>query len=377
MKPRHVLSIVGIAIALVAMASVFAGGFPADREGSLTYELEDGIKVTVTDDLVGTVGCKVDGSAITLKNDGEADWTVFDHSKPSSTLEYRYKEYKGDTYHTEGDLVVDHPGYGRYDVTLDKDGEEYVGTVLIDGVVERHYEWEYDDVEYSVDASFRYSDYESYQSRIVDRHASNRDRTVFVNDCNGLVKGIADQIDSQTEGMSEYDKANIILAFVQICFDYPPHVESGGATLMSGDMYLTGYKDYSMYPVETLFHSAGDCEDTSILAAALFKAAGYNSGLLMVPGHAMACVAIEGDVSPNEAIGFGFYHATVDGLEYYVCETTTSYALDVGRGSSQDFGGQKIPYYMHRSEDRLYGMFIIPMDDVTSERTSDPIAGVD
>ena len=90
---------------------------------------------------------------------------------------------------------------------------------------------------------------------------------------------------------------------------------------------------------------------------------GFHPALLTVPGHAMACVAIEDDSVPDdisaEALSAEMYHATVDGMEYYVCETTTSYDLRVGLGSSQEFGGQKIPYYMHKAEDNLYGMFLI------------------
>ena len=364
------------AIALLASEINDRGTEDTDDSGpvSRTIQTEDGI-VTVTGDIAeDDISAEFKDGHFTLRSKASGDWKVFDNDAPSSTSKTLYRAYKGDVYKDTDTVEIDHPGYGSFKVTMKADGKQYSGTIVIDGTVDRTYEWKCGITEYGIDLSFQYSDYDQFRNKDIDRYASNRDRSVFVDGCNGLMDSVISRISAQTEGFSEYDRANVILAFVQECFDYPPNTMSGSIALMSGDMYLTGHSDYSMFPIETIFREAGDCEDTSILAAALFKAAGLHTALLMVPGHAMACVAIEDGSSSNDISAvvwssMEIYHATVDGREYYVCETTTSYDLKVGFGSDQDFGGQKIPYYMHKSEDSLYGMFIIPMDDATSERT--------
>ena len=381
MNPRLTVVVMAIlgAVAIAAIA-VYAsdindrGTEDTEESGpvSRTIQTEDGI-VTVTGDLAkDDISAEFHGGHFILKSDVSGDWRVFDRDAPSSLSMTLYKAYKGDLFKGTDNVEIIHPGYGSFDVKLKTGDMDYSGTVVSDGTVGRSYVWECDGAEYSMDLSFQYSDYDKYRNKDVDRYASNRDRSIFVDGCDGLMDIIASKISSQTEGLTDFETANVVLGFVQECFDYPPNTMSGSISLMTGDKYLTGHTDYSMYPIETIFREAGDCEDTSILAAALFKAAGFHTALLMVPGHAMACVAIEGDTGLDsgsaDVMFMDVYHATVDGMEYYVCETTTSTHVSVGLGSDEDFNGEKIPYYMHRSDDSLYGMFIIPMDDVTSER---------
>lgn len=358
MNSKLPILVAAIAIAAVAGASTIM--LMQDHEiGSQTYSVGD-MQVTVTGDLMEGEGivCEVKENRISFTSAEKGEWTVFDRDKPSSTDKAMYKKYKGDRY--SGDSVsLDHPGYGSFDVKVDTGNGTLEGSVTVDGTVKRHYEWQCRGEEFSIDVSFKYCDYLAYQSKDVNRYASNRDRSVFVDNCNGLTDTISERISFLTEGLSEYMRANVILAFVQECFEYPPNTMSGSVALMSGDMYLTGHSDYTMYPIETLFYNAGDCEDTSILAASLFRSAGLQSALLMVPGHAMVCVAID---EMEETIPYGsfeLYHSNVRGHEYYVCETTTNVAVDIGLGSSQDFGDEGIPYHMHPSEDRIHGMFIL------------------
>ena len=361
-----ILGAVAIAAIAVYASDISDRGTEDTEESgpvSRTIQTEDGI-VTVTGDLAkDDISAEFHGGHFILKSDVSGDWRVFDNDAPSSTSKTLYRAYKGDVFKDTDTVEISHPGYGSFDVTFDSGDVKYRGSVVIDGTVERDYYWSVNGDPYEMQLSFQYSDYDHYRNKDVDRYASNRDRTVFVDGCDGLMDSVISKITGQTEGLSEYERANVILAFVQECFEYPPNTMSGSIALMSGDMYLTGHSDYSMYPIETIFREAGDCEDTSILAAALFKAAGFHSALLTVPGHAMACVAIEdGSASKNISkvvLSMEIYHAAVDGREYYVCETTTSYDVSVGFGSTQDFGGHQIPYYMHKAGDSLYGMFLI------------------
>ena len=80
------------------------------------------------------------------------------------------------------------------------------------------------------------------------------------------------------------------------------------------DSVTTPYDEYPRYPVETLVEGGGDCEDTSILLAAIVDRLGYGIVLIMLPEH--VAVGIEGaaDVA-------GTYYQ-YGGRDYYYLETT-------------------------------------------------------
>ncbi|MFQ5887689.1 MAG: hypothetical protein ACE5HY_03230 [Candidatus Hydrothermarchaeales archaeon] len=80
--------------------------------------------------------------------------------------------------------------------------------------------------------------------------------------------------------------------------------------------------EYPKYPLETLVEGGGDCEDTSILYAALMKALGYDVALLDFKDHVMVGVAFR-DPVPASLIGKkSFDH---NGRRYYTAETTEKY----------------------------------------------------
>jgi len=70
------------------------------------------------------------------------------------------------------------------------------------------------------------------------------------------------------------------------------------------------------YPIETLGDREGDCEDKSILLAALLRRSGYSCALLDLPGHIAVGVRIPDDVPGS--------YLEVDGRHYYYCETTAT-----------------------------------------------------
>lgn len=70
------------------------------------------------------------------------------------------------------------------------------------------------------------------------------------------------------EGFDDCYKAELALAFVQ-SFAY------------IGDNVTVAVDEYPRYPVETLFDREGDCEDTSILLAALLNEMGYDVAILL------------------------------------------------------------------------------------------------
>lgn len=78
------------------------------------------------------------------------------------------------------------------------------------------------------------------------------------------------------------------------------------------DNVTTGYDDWPKYPIETLIEG-GDCEDTSILMAALLDQMGYDVIILKCPGHVAVGVWCEGC--------YGTYFR-FRGRRYFYLETT-------------------------------------------------------
>lgn len=98
------------------------------------------------------------------------------------------------------------------------------------------------------------------------------------------------------------------------------------------DSKTHGTEEYWNYPVETLYHMGGDCEDTSILTAALLTAAGFDSGIALLPGHAMAIIGIKPAETPpvlgsnaDLKYGKGYVKEMFYGSDgYWMLETTSS-----------------------------------------------------
>lgn len=105
-----------------------------------------------------------------------------------------------------------------------------------------------------------------------------------------------------SEGFTEAKKINFVIAFVQ---SLPYTV----------DEVTSPWNEYPRYPMETLFDRGGDCEDTSILVAALLDRMGYDVALLFLynENHCAVGVSIEGS--------HGSYYP-FDDKKYFYLETT-------------------------------------------------------
>ncbi len=102
-------------------------------------------------------------------------------------------------------------------------------------------------------------------------------------------------------GFSEEEKIEFTIAFIQF-LPYVPDKVSARAD------------EYPKYPAETLITNEGDCEDTSILAAALLRKMGYKVALLFLSHEKHAAVGVAGPF-------YGSYYE-VDGVKYFYLETT-------------------------------------------------------
>ena len=103
----------------------------------------------------------------------------------------------------------------------------------------------------------------------------------------------------QRREWSKQDRVDFVLSFVQ-------------SLPFTHDDVTTGYDEFRRYAVETLIEGGGDCEDTTILVAAILRGLGEKTALIFTPGH----IAL--GVSGN----FSGASVTYGGTKYYYCETT-------------------------------------------------------
>lgn len=97
------------------------------------------------------------------------------------------------------------------------------------------------------------------------------------------------------ENLSEWEKINMVIDFVQSM------------------RYQAEEGEYPKYPIETLHDGGGDCEDTSILLAAILDRMGIDCVLLSPPGHMAVGLSITG------LTGRHYLYA---GKKYFYVETT-------------------------------------------------------
>ena len=177
-----------------------------------------------------------------------------------------------------------------------------------DIVVTQHYEWEYGTgyfaSEWSWDLPISLEIYMEYYFRPRPSDWSDWVDMVTDPDDDYYITSMIQEINAAaiSEGFTEAEKVNFVIAFVQSL----PYTE---------DEVTTGWDEYPRYPIETLFDRGGDCEDTSILVATLLDRMGYDVCLLLMEDaqHCAVGVSIQGT--------YGTYYP-YDGTEYYFLETT-------------------------------------------------------
>lgn len=125
-----------------------------------------------------------------------------------------------------------------------------------------------------------------------------------------VVKGFTSEVVAIVEHFLAMSRENELSTYLEIC-NVLAFVQSFPYT---EDVDTTGYVEYFRYPVETLFDSTGDCEDTSILAASILLGLGHRVAMLECPGHAAIAVA-----GPEGLPGTFLRY---DGVPFYYCETT-------------------------------------------------------
>jgi len=162
--------------------------------------------------------------------------------------------------------------------------------------------WQYGGEQWAVSYTIPEETAAYYQGR---SHSSERNYAQYaVSDYDrGILREILRQFNRSGEhgGYSRTDSVMNLIAFVQ-SLPYTP------------DNLSTGYDEYPKFPVETLVDRGGDCEDTSILSAAMLNEMEVPAVLISFPGHMGIGVAWD-EPLPYPAFRY-------QGTDYFYVDTT-------------------------------------------------------
>ena len=215
------------------------------------------------------------------------------------------KEGTGDSYPLDsaGRYTVEYSGkdasgqtvYGHYDI-------------LVTGAY--RFIWEYSGKSYTVSLEISLDDYiDCKNADVYRRNGSNEQIRKLVRYDDPYIVSLAGQFNNLGASMTELQKANLVLSYVQnIPYMY--------------DIDFNGQEEYWKLPLETILDGSGDCEDTSILFCAIMKAMDYDTAIMtLYAGGAGSFIY----GAQNHCVGL----VKVDGLTkkmydgYYFCETTS------------------------------------------------------
>jgi hypothetical protein len=168
----------------------------------------------------------------------------------------------------------------------------------------RTYEWEYGNVAWSFTAVVEKKLYEHFKSK---PHAQDIGYSTYAlasedRDC---LRSTAQQFQSYggAYGYSRYDDAANVVAFVQ-------------SLPYAGDGPARGPR----YPLETLVDQGGDCEDKTVLAAALLHEMGFDVAFLKLPGHLALGIGVPANGACFTHGGTTYYYAEVSGTGWEIGE---------------------------------------------------------
>ncbi len=122
-----------------------------------------------------------------------------------------------------------------------------------------------------------------------------------------IIRAVASELEetASAEGLDDKEKAELALNFVQ-------------SFTVTSDNETTPFNEYPRYPLETLFERGGDCEDTSILLAALLTEMGYDVALLVFEDYDHIGLGIN---MPPEYKMYGNSWIHDDGRRYWYLDT--------------------------------------------------------
>jgi len=195
----------------------------------------------------------------------------------------------------EGRYDEDHSGWsGHSDPDSSNDGA--------DGAYVREFDWRYRGYTASWELEVPKRLYRYYSQRARTRSFGTYIADPFDRE---YIQELIDRIEEfcSENGIPRDEIADVALRFVQH-FEY------------AKDEVTQGVLEYPKFPMETLLHEGGDCEDSSIILGAILRELGYDVTILLLPNkhHMMLGVSLDSDV--------GGAHVEHEGTAYTLVETT-------------------------------------------------------
>ena len=204
---------------------------------------------------------------------------------------------------------------GRFSVEYrGESGERCSETVDVGSSIRQYCYWTSCGEDYTLEWDVSRQAYEDSLSFGYREPFNDEIKAMYAHDRSGQIAPLAHALASMVSGASHLERADFILDFVQqnIIYQY--------------DSEITDRNDYWKYPVETFVEHRGDCEDSSILYAAIMNELDCGCILVELGTGEYDITHITVAISDFRASGKYF---ECDGERYYVCETTSSTA-DVG-----------------------------------------------
>jgi hypothetical protein len=200
----------------------------------------------------------------------------------------------------------------------------------------RNYSWKYKGITYLWRMEVPQSLYQYFKGKARPR---TRVWSVYVTHPTDdkYVDGLAAVLSeaAQSRGLSRPETAQFAANFIQ-------------SLPYTSDKVTTGFDEYPRYPLETLVDNGGDCEDTSILAAAVLGSMGYQTQLVRLPGHMAVAVQLESSYSGTFVDdGKGQY-------KYFYLETT-----------GENFAVGQLPAEYKGAKPELDWVWPLPVMDTT------------
>ena len=168
--------------------------------------------------------------------------------------------------------------------------------------VSKTYQWLFQNRYFSLTHGFSLEHYRYFKS--LPRIVSYSDYSAYASDSHddGELALLVTDLEraARSANLNAWEALNLIIAFVQ-SIPYVPEVQ-----------------EYARYPLETLIDQRGDCEDSSILTAAILQQMGYPVVLLVFLKEQHIAAGIS--VLPPEPGSYRAYRYA--GRDYYYVETT-------------------------------------------------------
>ena len=280
MVSKSVQMIAVLAVVVVAAAAAAVLFFPEGDQSGPDYH-DDGKEryVPILPD-----GVSFDAGKGRLYSSVYSEWEVTDE------LTF-YSERKATHY--EGSSIVLDEGY--YSIVV---GDERFD-LIVEGTLTKSSTWSYKYNGQSYDVGVRYDIDVLELANVVKESREFNSRAkysfedlpsiVYVND---TVRSIEKQMETLFKGMGgsvndRQEFADFLASFPQLTLTYFNRLAEDEETQRWGS------EEYWANTLETLYFQTGDCEDFSAVACALFKAAGYDAGMIGVGGHVTAALTLD------------------------------------------------------------------------------------